>query len=58
MKVGMFLQDRTLPVAQMNKTFYNVLQIANESKLDLLVFPEHMYCPDDKILDELSFFKL
>lgn len=55
MKIGMFLQDQTLCVQSMNKTFYEILSYANQNKLDLLVFPEHAYCPEDEKLDDLAF---
>lgn len=51
----MFLQDTRLSAQEKNKMFYNCLQSAKENNLDMLVFPEHMYCPDDGILDELAF---
>lgn len=55
MKIGMFLQDNRLSEEKMNEVFYDVLKRARENKLDLLVFPEHFYCPDDMLLNELAF---
>jgi predicted amidohydrolase len=51
----MFLQDTTLSKKSLNKYFYETLNLANKNKLDLLVFPEHAYCPEDEKLDNLAF---
>lgn len=55
MKVGLFLQDNRLSIKERDKAFYKTLQMVNENKLDLLVFPEHFYCPDDETINSLNF---
>ena len=56
MKIGLFLQDNTLTYEKIDKTFYQTLQCAKKNNLDLLVFPEFTYCPDDDILNKSNFF--
>ncbi|KRQ86216.1 hypothetical protein ABG79_01946 [Caloramator mitchellensis] len=55
MKIGLFLQDTTLTKKKKDKIFYETLNLARENNLDLLVFPEHFYCPEDEKLDEYAF---
>lgn len=55
MKIGLFLQDNRLSIDEMNKHFNKVLKDAKENKLDLLVFPEHFYCPDESRLENLNY---
>ncbi|MDK2905036.1 MAG: hypothetical protein PWR12_1112 [Eubacteriaceae bacterium] len=55
MKIGMVLQDTRLTIEKMDAAFDEVLKSARENKLDLLVFPEHFYCPDEARLAQLAF---
>ena len=41
MKVGLFLQDKTINEETAEKEFYNALKLAKDGKVDLFVFPEH-----------------
>ncbi|MBD7914799.1 hypothetical protein H9660_06535 [Clostridium sp. Sa3CUN1] len=55
MKIGLFLQDTRLSIEEMNKNFDRVLKNAKKNNLDLLVFPEHFYCPDELELENLNY---
>lgn len=53
MKVGLFLQDKTINEETAEKEFYNVLKLAKDGKVDLFVFPEHAWTPFDNELNDL-----
>lgn len=53
MKVGLFLQDKTINEETAEKEFYNALKLAKDGKVDLFVFPEHAWTPFDNELNDL-----
>ena len=53
MKVGLFLQDKTINKKTAEKEFYNALKLAKDGKVDLFVFPEHAWTPFDNELNDL-----
>ncbi|WDC83410.1 carbon-nitrogen hydrolase family protein [Caloramator sp. mosi_1] len=55
MKIGLFLQEITLPKKKKDKIFYETLNLARDNNLDLLVFPEHFYCPEDEELENYAY---
>jgi len=53
-KIGLYLQDRTLQGKKAEKEFNRVLESVNAANLDLFVFPEHAYSPYNDALYSLN----
>lgn len=54
MKIGLYLQDKTVDDKTAENEFYSALQLAKNAKLDLFVFPEHAWTPFDDELEDLA----
>lgn len=54
MKIGLYLQDRTLQGKKAEKEFYRTLDSVAKANLDMFVFPEHVYSPYNDELYSLN----
>ena len=54
MRIGLYLQDRTLQGKKAEKDFNRVLKSVNAANIDLFVFPEHAYSPFNDELYSLN----
>lgn len=54
MQIGMYLQDKTKDESEMQEKFFQMLQAAKRSNLDLLVLPEGAYTPYDQELEKIA----
>lgn len=56
MRVGLYLQNQCQKEDGLQSEFERIMQTATKTKLDLLVFPEHAWCPGVEKIEELSFY--